>query len=180
MSGLHTINCSRASADQRAGRAGRLGPGVAIRLWSKAEHAARPPHAPPAITEDDMAPVTLDLARRAIIDPTTLPFLTAPDPARWAKAVELLTTLGALDDTGAATDLGRRMAKLPVHPRLARVIVDARHPWLARDRRCPGRTRCAARPSRRSPRRTRRTSAPRDRSGRPPRGRRRSGVAHRT
>ena len=131
MRGLHTINCSRASADQRAGRAGRLGPGVAIRLWSKAEHAARAPHAPPAITEDDMTPVALDLARRAIIDPATLPFLTPPDTARWAKAVELLTTLGARDDTGAATDLGRRMAMLPAHPRLARLIVDARHPWLA-------------------------------------------------
>ena len=78
-----------------------------------------------------MTPVALDLARRAIIDPATLPFLTPPDTARWAKAVELLTTLGALDDTGAATDLGRRMAMLPVHPRLARMIVDARHPWLA-------------------------------------------------
>ncbi|MEO0493994.1 MAG: ATP-dependent helicase HrpB [Actinomycetota bacterium] len=131
MSGLHTIACSRASADQRAGRAGRLGPGIAIRLWSKAEHAARKPHAPPNIVDDDMAPVVLDLARRGITDPASIPFLTPPEPARWRQAVELLSTLGALDDDGAATVRGHTMAALPVHPRLARMIVEARHPWLA-------------------------------------------------
>lgn len=131
MTGLTTVATSKASAEQRAGRAGRLGPGAAIRLWSKAEHAARPTMAPPTITEADLAPVVLDLARRGLIDPAAMRFLTAPDPDRWRHAVGLLSRLGALDTEGQATDIGRSMAALPVHPRLARTIVGARHPWLA-------------------------------------------------
>lgn len=131
MTGLHTVATSKASCEQRAGRAGRLGPGTVIRLWSKAEHAARPAAAPPSITEDDLAPVVLDLARRRITDPGAVPFLTQPAETSWRAAVELLQRLGALDDGTEATDLGRRMAELPVHPRLARCIVDARQPWLA-------------------------------------------------
>lgn len=131
MTGLHTVPTSKASSEQRAGRAGRLGPGTVIRLWSKAEHAARPAAAPPSITEADLAPTVLDLARRGLADPAAIPFLTAPDEAAWDVAVALLRRLGALDDGGAATDLGREMASLPTHPRLARCIVGARHPWLA-------------------------------------------------
>jgi len=131
MTGLHTVATSKASAEQRAGRAGRLGPGTVIRLWSKAEHAARPTAAPPSITEDDLAPVVLDLARRGITDPDQVPFLTPPSETSWRAAVKLLQRLDALDGVGVATDDGRRMAELPVHPRLARCIVGARHPWLA-------------------------------------------------
>ncbi|MEM8708499.1 MAG: VOC family protein, partial [Actinomycetota bacterium] len=131
MTGLHTAPCSKASAEQRAGRAGRLGPGVAIRLWSKAEHATRVPFAPLAIHEDDLTPVVLDLARRGITNPDTVPFLSTPDESRWRHGVELLQRLGALDDDGDATERGVRMAGLPTHPRLARMIIDSRHPWLA-------------------------------------------------
>ena len=131
MTGLHTVATSKASAEQRAGRAGRLGPGTVIRLWSKAEHAARPAAAPPSITEDDLAPVVLDLARRGITEPDQVPFLTRPGEPSWQAAVELLQRLGAIDSQGVATDAGYRMAELPVHPRLARCIVGARHPWLA-------------------------------------------------
>ncbi len=131
MSALHTAPVSKASAEQRAGRAGRLDPGIAIRLWSKAEHGARVAAAPPAITDADLADVALDFARRGIVDPADLPFLTPPPPDRWRSARQLLTRLHALDDDGAVTDAGRAMARLPVHPRLGRVVVGARHPWLA-------------------------------------------------
>ena len=130
MSGLHTVPISKASAEQRAGRAGRLGPGIAIRLWSKAEHGVRATAAPPAIVDADVTDVVLDLARRGIDDPGDVPFLTQPPAERWERARNLLTRLGALDDDGV-TDDGRAMAQLPVHPRLARTIVGARHPWLA-------------------------------------------------
>ena len=131
MTGLHTVTTSKASSEQRAGRAGRLGPGTVIRLWSKAEHAARPPAAPPSITEDDLTPVVLDLARRGLTDPAAVPFLTAPGADAWTAAAELLERLGALAPDGTTTDLGREMARLPVHPRLARTIVGTRQPWLA-------------------------------------------------
>lgn len=131
MAGLVLAATSKASAEQRAGRAGRLGPGTAIRLWSKAEHAARPPVAPAAILEEDLASLVLDLARRGVEDPADVPFLTGPDPERWEAAVVLLRQLGAIDADGAVTANGRDMATLPVHPRLARCVVGARHPWLA-------------------------------------------------
>ncbi|MEM9204097.1 MAG: VOC family protein, partial [Actinomycetota bacterium] len=111
-----------------------LGPGVAIRLWSKAEHGARAVSAPPAIVNADLADVVLDLARRGISDPSDVPFLTQPPPERWDTARELLRRLGAIDDedgSGRVTADGVAMARLPVHPRLARMIVGARHPWLA-------------------------------------------------
>ncbi|MDG1365687.1 MAG: VOC family protein [Acidimicrobiales bacterium] len=131
MTGLRTVATSKASCEQRAGRAGRLGPGTVIRLWSKAEHSARPAAAPPSIIEDDLAPVVLDFARRGITDPSSVPFLTPPGETSWRTALDLLQRLDALDDRKVATDVGRRIAELPVHPRLGRCIVDARHPWLA-------------------------------------------------
>lgn len=131
MTALHTVATSRASADQRAGRAGRTGPGVAIRLWSKVEHAARVPFLPAAITQVDLADLVLDLAQRGITDPTAVPFLDPPPDAAWADAVALLERLGALDPTGRPTEDGLWMARVPAHPRLARMVTGARHPWLA-------------------------------------------------
>jgi ATP-dependent helicase HrpB len=146
---LVTERISRASAEQRAGRAGRLGPGACYRLWTKAQEVGRPEHRPAEILQADLAPLALDLARWGIRDPTDLAWLDPPPEAAWWQAVDLLQQLGALEGSGAITALGRRMAELPVHPRLARMLAGApdagsrplaadiaallsdRDPWLA-------------------------------------------------
>ena len=132
---LDTVPASKASADQRAGRAGRLGPGVAVRLWSKVEHAARRPFTDPEIRHADLAGLALELAVWGT-DPAELPFLDPPPPRALADARTLLVELGALDtdEPHAPTGLGREMVDLPLHPRLARMVVGARvhgQAWLA-------------------------------------------------
>lgn len=124
MTRLQTISISRASADQRAGRAGRLGPGVAYRLWSKMEHAARQPHIEPEILEVDLSGLVLELATWGVSDPSELAWLDSPPTPAWAEAQQLLEKLGAIAG-GAVTASGRQMANLPVHPRLARMITDS-------------------------------------------------------
>jgi ATP-dependent helicase HrpB len=121
---LHTGPISRASATQRAGRAGRTAPGVAYRLWSKLEHAARRPYAEPEIASVDLAGLALELAVWGT-EPAQLSFLDAPPPRALEEARSLLTMLGAVDAGGRPTPLGRAMADLPVHPRLARMVVAA-------------------------------------------------------
>ena len=130
MTALHRVSISRASAEQRAGRAGRTGPGIAIRLWSKVEHGSRLPYLPAAITEVELSDLVLDLARRGLTDPTQVPFLDPPPDANWAAAVALLQSLDALDESGNATALGHEMATVPAHPRLAKMVVASAHPWL--------------------------------------------------
>ena len=125
MTRLETIPISRASADQRAGRAGRVEPGVAYRLWSKLEHGARRPHIDPEITQIDLAGLALELALWGSLDPSTLRFLDPPPAKAYAEAKRLLALLGAVDDAGRLTTAGERMAGLPLHPRLARMVVDA-------------------------------------------------------
>ncbi len=122
---LATVPASRASADQRAGRAGRLGPGVAVRLWSKVEHAARPRFDEPEIRQGDLAGLALELAVWGTA-PGDLPFLDPPPPRALDEARRLLTDLGALDRGGLPTDAGREMVALPLHPRLARMLLAAR------------------------------------------------------
>lgn len=122
MTRLTTTPISRASADQRSGRAGRLGPGVAYRLWSKMEQAARRPHIDPEITQVDLAGLALELAAWGVTDPGDLRWLDPPPTAAWSEAIELLKTLGALDSGGVITPVGRQMSELPLHPRLARMI----------------------------------------------------------
>jgi ATP-dependent helicase HrpB len=122
---LVTVPASRASADQRAGRAGRLGPGVAVRLWSKVEHAARPRFDEPEIRQGDLAGLALELAVWGTA-PGDLPFLDPPPPRALDEARRLLTDLGALDGEGLPTDAGREMVALPLHPRLARMLLAAR------------------------------------------------------
>ncbi|MDG2028882.1 MAG: ATP-dependent helicase HrpB [Acidimicrobiales bacterium] len=131
MTALHTVTTSRASAEQRAGRAGRTGPGIAYRLWSKVENGGRLPFLPPAITEVELSDLVLDLAQRGITDPATVPFLDSPPAEAWADGVALLQRLGALDDAGIPTERGLWMARVPAHPRLARMVVESRDPWLA-------------------------------------------------
>ncbi|MEO7519975.1 MAG: ATP-dependent helicase HrpB, partial [Acidimicrobiales bacterium] len=121
---LRTGPISRASAEQRAGRAGRTGPGVAYRLWSKLEHAARRPHPDPEILSVDLAGLALELAVWGT-EPSGLPFLDPPPPRAMEEARSLLASLGALDPKGRPTAVGRAMADLPLHPRLARMVVES-------------------------------------------------------
>jgi ATP-dependent helicase HrpB len=124
MTRLTTVSTSRASADQRMGRAGRTEPGVAYRLWSKLEHSTRRAHLEAEITQVDLAGVALELAAwgTPISD---LRFIDPPPPRALQHAQELLRTLDALDAGGLPTPMGRSMLALPLHPRLARMVVAA-------------------------------------------------------
>ncbi|MCU1504724.1 MAG: ATP-dependent helicase HrpB, partial [Ilumatobacteraceae bacterium] len=121
MTRLTTISTSRASADQRAGRAGRTEPGVAYRLWSKLEHATRRAHLEAEITQVDLAGLALELAVWGT-PVEQLRFVDPPPVRTMRQGTELLERLGALDGAGQPTERGRRMLALPVHPRLARMI----------------------------------------------------------
>jgi len=125
MNRLETVRISRASADQRRGRAGRTAPGVCYRLWSESQHDGLLPQAPAEILEADLAPLALELACWGAEDPSALAWLDPPPAASLAQARELLTRLEALDPRGRVTPLGRAMAALGVHPRLAHMIVRA-------------------------------------------------------
>jgi ATP-dependent helicase HrpB len=122
MTGLVTVAASRASAEQRAGRAGRLGPGLAIRLWPSREHAARDAHPRPAIRTDDLTGAALEVAAwgTAVGD---LALLDQPDDAGWSRATDTLRELGAIDGDGQLTSHGRQLVGLPVHPRLGHLVV---------------------------------------------------------
>ena len=124
MTRLTTVTTSRASADQRSGRAGRTEPGVCYRLWSKLEQNTRLAHLPAEITQVDLAGLALELAAWQAT-PESLPFLDPPPATSLRSARELLIELEAITDTGAITPAGRSMLGLPVHPRLARMIVAA-------------------------------------------------------
>jgi ATP-dependent helicase HrpB len=120
---LATVRVSRASADQRRGRAGRLGPGVCYRLWDEAENRALVPFERPEILETDLSRLALDLARWGARDVGNLTFLDRPPAAAMAEAGALLARLGALDAAGALTPHGRAMGELPLPPRLAHMLV---------------------------------------------------------
>ena len=122
MSRLETVSISRASADQRRGRAGRTAPGVCYRLWSESQHEGLAAHMPPAMLEADLAPLALELACWGSTDPAALRWLDPPPQATLEQARELLQRLEALDARGQVTALGRRMAALGTHPRLAHMI----------------------------------------------------------
>ena len=125
MSKLVTMPVSKASADQRRGRAGRLGPGVCLRLWSEAVNATLVPDRRPEILETDLCDLVLRLAAWGIREPNDLKWLDPPPEGAYASARELLRTLNAIDAHGAITPHGRKMAVLPVHPRLAHMVVMA-------------------------------------------------------
>ena len=134
MTRLTTVATSRASAEQRAGRAGRTEPGAAYRLWSKLEHGTRARHRTPEILQTDLAGLVLELAAWGIGgDPARptgdLAFIDAPPDRALTHARDLLVDLHAIDAaTGALTALGRDMLTLPVHPRLARMVAIERSP----------------------------------------------------
>jgi ATP-dependent RNA helicase HrpB len=125
MTALATVRVSRASADQRRGRAGRQGPGICVRLWPEQEMRSLKAHDEPEILIADMAPLVLELANWGVSDPASLRFLDPPPPATFAQARDLLTQLDAIDGTGAITAMGKLMARLPLHPRLAHMIARA-------------------------------------------------------
>ena len=132
---LETVRVSRASADQRRGRAGRTAPGVCFRLWEEAATGSLEPFAKPEILSADLAPLLLDCAAWGVADPATLPFLDRPPAPAVKEARALLLELGAVDQDGRITNTGRRLQALPLPPRLARMVMDAseRGPDAARD-----------------------------------------------
>jgi ATP-dependent helicase HrpB len=111
---------SRASADQRTGRAGRVRPGVALRLWTELSHNRRPAHDEPEVARVDLCRVVLQVLTFGD-DPAQLAWLDAPPPHALAAAHDLLARLGAVD-RGRLTDVGRRLGQLPTHPRLGRLL----------------------------------------------------------
>ncbi len=124
-SGLPTTSIakiSRASATQRAGRAGRTRPGRALRLYTRADHDARPEHDTPEILRADLTQTILELRAASARD---LAWLEPPRPEAMASSEALLARLGALNPAGEVTELGRRMLALPLHPRQARLVLEA-------------------------------------------------------
>ncbi|WP_166388099.1 ATP-dependent helicase HrpB [Catellatospora methionotrophica] len=122
---LVTVRASRASAHQRAGRAGREGPGVVYRCWSQAEHDRLPEHPDPEIASADLTAFVLQLACWSNADGAGLALLDQPPAAAATVARETLTALGALDPDGRVTARGRAIAGVGAHPRLARALLDA-------------------------------------------------------
>lgn len=130
MTRLVTRRISQASADQRRGRAGRMEAGVCLRLWREADTARMSAHIMPEILVADLAPLVLELAGWGIAQPERLRWLDAPPAAACSQARELLCELGALDERFRITPTGRSMLGLPVHPRLAHMLLAARDAGL--------------------------------------------------
>ncbi len=125
--GLPTLalaKISRAAADQRAGRAGRTRPGRALRLYTQHDFEQRPAYDPPEIARVDLTDLAMTLAALGLADADALDWLEPPPAASWGAARELLQRLGAISAPGALTDVGRRMLRFPIHPRLARLVVE--------------------------------------------------------
>ena len=123
LSHLETVRISMDMATQRMGRAGRVAEGVCYRLWTKTSEHLMAEQRKPEIEEADLAPMVLNTAAFGESDAETLPWLTMPPRAGVFKAKELLTALGAIDENGNITSIGKRMATLPCHPRIARMIL---------------------------------------------------------
>ena len=114
---------SRASADQRAGRAGRTAPGRCIRLWSENDHAKRIGFELPEIQRIDLSEVLLSLLAAGVPDVESFRWLSPPDADALKRAMDLLDSLGAIDEIGEITELGKQMASFPLHPRYARLLL---------------------------------------------------------
>lgn len=122
---LRSVPVSRASAAQRAGRAGRTAPGRCLRLYTQREHDSRPIADIPEIQRVDLTEATLLVRGLGVPDPKHLGWFEPPPSSALAAADTLLEALGAIDAQGALTDLGRRMLRFPTHPRLSRMLVEA-------------------------------------------------------
>lgn len=122
---LETVRVSRASADQRAGRAGRTQPGVAVRLWRSEQTAALPAFTPPEILEADLSGLVLDCAAFGVADPASLAFLDPPPTPALNEAAALLVALDAVDGAGRLTEQGAAMRRLALPVRLAHMVAEA-------------------------------------------------------
>ena len=122
---LETVKVSRASADQRRGRAGRTEPGLCYRLWAEAADGALPPFARPEMLDADLSGLLLDLATWGVAEPATLRWLDPPPVPAVTEARKLLQSIGALDAAGAVTAEGRAVARIAAPPRVARMVVEA-------------------------------------------------------
>lgn len=125
MNRLETVKTSRASAEQRAGRAGRMGPGRAVRLWTEADHALRPAFDTSEIQRVELARLLLDTRAWGIRDLASAALFEAPPAPALARARALLRDLGALDAEGAITPMGTRLSTLPTDPRIGRLLLAA-------------------------------------------------------
>ncbi len=122
---LVTVRISKASAEQRKGRAGRTAPGVCYRLYGEHNYQAMSPFSPPEILNADLSPLLLELALWGVADPVKLSWLDPPPEAHIQAARRVLNMLGAIDAANKITIVGRQMAELPLHPRLARFLIAA-------------------------------------------------------
>lgn len=125
MSRLETVRVTASSADQRSGRAGRTGPGISIRLWSEAENSGLREKNTPEIMEADLTSLALELAIWGVKDPASLRWLDPPPTGALSHARETLRRIGAIDKHGLVTGHGKQLASLPLHPRLAHMVLKA-------------------------------------------------------
>ena len=123
--GLPIERVSRASADQRAGRCGRVAPGVCIRLYSREDYEERDPFTPPEIVRTNLASVILQMKALRLGEVESFPFVEAPSPRAIQDGYATLTELHAIDDKGRLTQTGRLLARLPIDPRIARMVLAA-------------------------------------------------------
>jgi ATP-dependent helicase HrpB len=130
---LVTVRSSQAAAAQRAGRAARLGPGVAYRLWEEAAHPGRPAFDPPEVETADLTPLMLSLAQWGTVDPASLAWLDPPPAASIAAARDRLVKVGALDPEGRITEWGNQVASLPMDPVHGAMVLFGAKAGQARD-----------------------------------------------
>lgn len=127
---LETVRVTRDSADQRAGRAGRLGPGTCYRLWSEGVHPTLVANRNPEILDADLAPLMLELSQWGVQNIDELTWITIPPPGAVSQALELLQQLGAMEGKNI-TQRGREMLRLPTHPRIAHMLLEAKYSGVA-------------------------------------------------
>ncbi len=129
---IQAVRISQASCVQRAGRAGRTRAGRALRLYTKGDFEARPAHETPEIARSDLSDTVLALAASGVADRRSFPFFQPPPPAALEAAECLLSDVGALDTAGRLTAVGTRMLSFPLHPRLARLVVEGERRGVGR------------------------------------------------
>ncbi len=120
---LELVPISKASAEQRSGRAGRLEPGICWRLWEAAAHAARPDRDPPEIIRDEPSSTILQLLYWGEREVERFPWIDPPSSVAIESSLTLLKRLGAIDESHDVTEIGKRMVQMPLHPRLARLLI---------------------------------------------------------